>query len=146
MLKSILPLSLLLLTFGANASQDAILNHESLFNPVIGYEGMVSSQEALATQVGLDILKKGGNAVDSAVAVGFALAVTLPKAGNIGGGGFMLVHLAEIDKTIAIDYREMAPAKAHRDMFLDDKGMVDTQLARASFRSAGVPGSLGTDL
>ena len=141
-MKSILPLGLLLLTFGAKASQDAILNHESLFNPVIGYEGMVSSQEALATQVGLDILKKGGNAVDSAVAVGFALAVTLPKAGNIGGGGFMLVHLAESNKTIAIDYREMAPAKAHRDMFLDDKGMVDNQLARESFRSAGVPGTV----
>lgn len=103
---------------------------------------MVSSQEALATKIGLDILKKGGNAVDSAVAVGFALAVTLPKAGNIGGGGFMMVHLANKNKTIAIDYREMAPAQAHRDMFLDEDGLVDNKLARASFRSAGIPGTV----
>ena len=101
---------------------------------------MVSTQEAVATEIGLDILKKGGNAVDAAVAVGFAMAVTLPKAGNIGGGGFMLIHLA--DQTIAIDYREMAPAAAHKDMFLDTDGTVNNELARNSFRSAGVPGTV----
>ena len=71
---------------------------------------MIVSQEAAASRVGLDILKRGGNAVDAAVAVGFALAVTLPRAGNLGGGGFMLIYRADLDRTIAIDYRETAPA------------------------------------
>ena len=139
-MKFVLSLSLTLCIFSANANQDAILNHETLFHPVTGKLGMVSTQEALATEVGLDILKKGGNAVDSAVAVGFALAVTLPKAGNIGGGGFMLAHLG--GQTIAIDYREMAPSKAHKDMFLNSDGTVNNELARNSFRSAGVPGTV----
>lgn len=110
--------------------------------PVRGRHGMVSSQEAIATRVGLDILEAGGNAVDAAVAVGFALAVTLPRAGNIGGGGFMLVHHAKSGETVAIDYREMAPAAAHPDMFLDAKGEVDKQRARYSHKSAGVPGTV----
>src|SRR3954471_4693285 len=80
------------------------------FLPVIAKHGMVASQEKRATHVGVEILKAGGNAVDAAVAVGFALAVTHPQAGNIGGGGFMLVHLAARNETIAIDYREAAPA------------------------------------
>ena len=71
------------------------------------------------------MLKKGGNAIDAAVATGFALAVTLPRAGNIAGGGFMLVHLAESDKQVFIDYREMAPAGASRDMFLNEDGTVN---------------------
>ncbi len=78
--------------------------------PVLAQKGMVASQERLASAVGVDILKRGGNAVDAAVAVGFALAVTLPRAGNLGGGGFMLVHLAKTGETVAIDYREIAPA------------------------------------
>lgn len=77
---------------------------------------MVSAQEAVAARIGLDILEAGGNAVDAGVAVAFALAVTLPRAGNIGGGGFMLVHDAESGETKAIDYREMAPLTADRDM------------------------------
>jgi len=104
--------------------------------------GMVASQEARATRVGVEILRKGGNAVDAAVAVGFALAVTLPRAGNLGGGGFMLVHLAERDETVAIDYREMAPAAALRDMYLDAEGDVDKKKARFSHASAGVPGTV----
>ena len=68
------------------------------------------------------MLKRGGNAIDAAVATGFALAVTLPRAGNIGGGGFMLVHLAESDEQVFIDYREMAPDRASRDMFLNEDG------------------------
>jgi gamma-glutamyltranspeptidase/glutathione hydrolase len=80
--------------------------------------------------------------VDAAVATGFALAVTLPRAGNLGGGGFMLVHLAEADKTIAIDYREMAPDEAHRDMFLDLEGDVDNNKARYRIESSGVPGTV----
>ena len=113
-----------------------------LLEPVSGSQGMVSSQENLASTVGLDILKQGGNAVDSAVAVGFALAVTYPQAGNLGGGGFMMVYLAKEKKTIAIDYREMAPAAAHRDMFLDKDGKVDNEKARFSHLSSGVPGTV----
>ena len=90
--------------------------------------------------VGVDILKRGGNAVDAAVAVGFALAVTLPQAGNLGGGGFMLVHMAKSGETVAIDYREKAPLKATRDMFLDAEGNPDPDLSqqqRARDRRAG---------
>lgn len=124
------------------ADQTAIVRYDTLHHPVIGKKGMVASQNALATQVGSDILKRGGNAVDAAVAVGLALAVTLPRAGNLGGGGFMLVHLAEEGKTIALDYREMAPGAAHRDMFLDENGDVDQEKARFSLLSAGVPGTV----
>ena len=90
--------------------------------PVLGTHGMVSSQDALATRIGVAILKGGGNAVDAAVAVGFALAVTLPQAGNLGGGGFMLVRLAATGETVAIDFRETAPAAATADMFLAPDG------------------------
>ena len=112
------------------------------FHPVIAEKGVAVSQEAIASQVGADILAAGGNAIDAAVATGFALAVTLPRAGNIGGGGFMMVHLAEQNKTIAIDYREMAPAAASRNMFLDREGNVDNQKARYSIHSSGVPGTV----
>ena len=103
---------------------------------------MVVSEERIATLVGLSILKEGGNAVDAAVAVGFALAVTHPKAGNLGGGGFMLVHLGETGRTVAIDYREKAPLKAARNMFLDESGEVDMERARHSVYSCGVPGTV----
>ncbi len=102
---------------------------------------MVAAQEKIAAGVGADILKAGGNAVDAAVAVGFALAVTHPQAGNLGGGGFMLVSLAN-GKKVAIDYRETAPAAANRDMFLDSNGAVDREKARYSRASAGVPGTV----
>ena len=103
---------------------------------------MVASQDMIATQVGRDILARGGNAVDAAVATGFALAVTHPQAGNIGGGGFMLVALAGKDDVIAIDFREMAPAGASRDMYIGTDGEVDNKLAQFSHLSAGVPGSV----
>ena len=128
--------------FSVVACGTAILDSKARFHPVISETGMVVSQEIIASRVGADILSVGGNAVDAAVATGFALAVTLPRAGNLGGGGFMLVHLAEADKTIAIDYREMAPAEAHRDMFLDREGDVDNQKARYSIESSGVPGTV----
>jgi gamma-glutamyltranspeptidase/glutathione hydrolase len=102
----------------------------------------VVSQERLATHIGVDMLKAGGNAVDAAVAVGFALAVTHPQAGNIGGGGFMLVHLAAQNETIAIDYRETAPAAMTRDVFLDDKGEADPAKSRDSALGVGVPGTV----
>ena len=99
-----------------------IITNTARFLPVVARNGMVASQEKLATHIGVEILQKGGNAVDAAVAVGFALAVTHPQAGNIGGGGFMLVHLAASNETIAIDYRETAPAAMRPDVFLDEAG------------------------
>jgi len=126
---------------GASASSP-ILNYASLAQAVWAKQGMVSSQESIATQVGVEILKQGGNAVDAAVAVGFALAVTLPRAGNLGGGGFMLVHLAEQNKTLAIDYREMSPELAHRDMYLNDDGSVDKNRSRFHGLAVGVPGTV----
>ncbi len=111
-------------------------------HPIVAKNGMVSAQETIAAEVGRDILAKGGNAVDAAVATGFALAVTFPAAGNLGGGGFMLVALAESQEVIAIDFREMAPSAANRDMFLGEDGEVDNQKAQYSHLSAGVPGSV----
>ncbi len=119
-----------------------IYDSEAIFHPVVAQQGMVSTQEALATQAGLDVLKEGGNAVDAAVTVGFTLAVTLPRAGNIGGGGFMVIHLAESNQNIAIDYREKAPLAATKDMFLDENGEVDSQKSRFSYLSVGVPGTV----
>ena len=110
--------------------------------PITEKHGMVSSQEALASEVGVDILKKGGNAVDAAVAVGFALAVTLPRAGNLGGGGFMIIHLDKDNKNIVINYREKAPGKASRDMYLNDKGDVDYNKVSGSYSASGVPGTV----
>jgi gamma-glutamyltranspeptidase/glutathione hydrolase len=119
-------------------SPDKITGHQ----PVVSELGMVVSQEAIASQIGADILEAGGNAIDAAVATGFALAVTLPRAGNLGGGGFMMVYLAEENKTIAIDYREMSPMSASKNMFLDQNGDVDNNKARFSAQSSGVPGTV----
>ena len=126
----------------AQSPDAAIIRYSARHHPIIDSEGMVASQNAIASAVGARILADGGNAVDAAVGVGFALAVLLPRAGNIGGGGFMLVHMAEDDETVAIDYREMAPRRAHRDMFLDEQGNVDNDLARYSHLSSGVPGTV----
>lgn len=127
---------------GEAAGANALISYRSIFHPVEAETGMVAAQDRLAAEVGRDILKKGGNVVDAAVATGFALAVTHPQAGNIGGGGFMLIKFADRDEVIAIDYRERAPAAATRDMFLDAKGEVDNSRARFSHLSAGVPGSV----
>jgi len=126
----------------AENSTQTFLDKNARFHPVVSSLGIVVSQEAIASQVGADILEAGGNAIDAAVATGFALAVTLPRAGNLGGGGFMMLYLAEENKTIAIDYREMAPSAAHRDMFLDPQGEVDNDKARFSAQSSGVPGTV----
>jgi gamma-glutamyltranspeptidase/glutathione hydrolase len=104
--------------------------------------GMVVSQDALATRIGVEILEKGGNAVDAAVAVGFALAVTMPRAGNLGGGGFMVIHLAEGNRNTTIDYREAAPAGITRNVFLNDKGEADPEKSRNSALAVGVPGTV----
>ena len=120
----------------------AIQSDAARLLPAYAPHGMVVSQEARATRIGAAILARGGNAVDAAVAVGFALAVTLPRAGNLGGGGFMLVHLAARNETVAIDYRETAPAAASRDMFLGPDGEPDPKLSTASGRAVGVPGTV----
>jgi gamma-glutamyltranspeptidase/glutathione hydrolase len=109
---------------------------------VAAEHGMVVAQERIAAQVGADILSQGGNAVDAAVATGFALAVTYPRAGNIGGGGFMVIHSATRNEDIAIDYREAAPAAATRDMFLGADGKPDADKSRNSALGIGVPGTV----
>lgn len=128
-----------------NASQSAANRYDSsndIFHPVYGKNGMVASEQGLATQVGLDILKQGGNAIDAAVAVGFALAVVLPNAGNIGGGGFMVLHDDKTGKDVAIDFREIAPAKASRDMYLDNQGNVIDGKSLFTHDASGVPGTV----
>jgi gamma-glutamyltranspeptidase / glutathione hydrolase len=109
--------------------------------PVRGKYGMVSSVSEIASQVGVDVLKRGGNAVDAAVAVGLALAVVWPSAGNLGGGGFMVIRQAN-GKATAIDYREMAPAAAHRNVYLDDKGEYVDESSTYGHAAAGVPGTV----
>ncbi len=126
----------------ADAQQSAIYSSLDRFHPVIAENGMVATQEAIATEIGVDVLRRGGNAVDAAVAVGFALAVTLPRAGNLGGGGFMMVHLAETGETVAIDYRERAPSASFRDMYLDAEGNADPELSRFTQLAVGVPGTV----
>ncbi len=127
---------------GAPADTGAIFDTLDRIHPVWAQNGMVSAQEHLAAAIGRDIMAKGGNAVDAGVAVAFALAVTLPRAGNIGGGGFMLVHDAKTGQTHAIDYREMAPAGASRDMFLNEAGEPDSDKSLYSGASSGVPGTV----
>src|SRR5215467_6401798 len=109
---------------------------------VTARHGMVVAQEKHAAKVGAAVLERGGNAVDAAVAVGFALAVTYPRAGNIGGGGYMVIHLARPNRQIAIDYREIAPKATTRDMFLDEEGKPDPRKSRDSALAIGVPGTV----
>ena len=109
--------------------------------PVREAHGMVATDEPLASQAGVEILKRGGNAVDAAVATAFALAVVEPAAGNIGGGGFMLVRLAD-GKSTFFDYREVAPGKATRDMYLKADGTLDNDAATIGYRSVAVPGTV----
>lgn len=111
------------------------------FHPVFAKNGMVATQDPFATQVGLDVLKNGGNAIDAAVAIGYALAVTHPQAGNIGGGGFMLIHFADGTNT-AIDFREIAPNNASRNMYLDENGNVIPNESLSTLNASGVPGTV----
>ena len=131
-----------ILSFPFLSNDLPIVEYGSINHPVIDDEGMVVSQRMIASEVGAQILAQGGNAVDAAVATGLALAVVLPRAGNLGGGGFMVIYLKEEDKTIAIDYREKAPSAATRDLFLDENGDYDRKKAQFSLLSAGVPGSV----
>lgn len=121
----------LILAYHSHATQPSIY----------GEHGVVVAHDLDACQAGIDILKQGGNAVDAAVAVSYALAVTHPQAGNIGGGGFMVIHMAD-GREMTIDYREMAPGAAHRDMFLDDSGKVIPNLSVRGGLSIGIPGTV----
>lgn len=126
----------------AGAQEAPIFSHHDIFHPVVAEHGMVVSQESQATRVGVDILQAGGNAIDAAVGVGFALAVTLPQAGNLGGGGFMLVYKADTRTVMALDYREVAPSASTPTMFQDEAGTVDERRLRYSHQSVAVPGTV----
>lgn len=123
------------------AQSSAILEGER-FHPVVGEHGMVATSHYLASQVAHDVLEKGGNAVDAAVTAGFALAVTQPRSGNIGGGGFMLISDEKSGKVIAIDYREKAPAAAYETMFQNEAGDAVARLSRFTHNASGVPGTV----
>ncbi len=136
------------LTLIALLSPPLLARGEGRLDPEIGQaqavgteHGMVVAQEALAARIGADILQKGGNAIDAAVAVGFAMAVTYPRAGNIGGGGFMVIHRASGEDT-TIDYREAAPQAITEKSFLDGQGNADPQKSRDSALAIGVPGTV----
>jgi len=109
---------------------------------IVAEHGLVVAQEKISARIGADILKRGGNAVDAAVATGFAMAVTYPRAGNIGGGGFMLIHLAASGEDIAIDYRETAPNATTPTIFLGTDGKPDPAKSRDSALGIGVPGTV----
>src|SRR4051812_23453273 len=109
---------------------------------VVAEHGMVVAQEKIAAAIGADILQRGGNAIDAAVATGFAMAVTYPRAGNIGGGGFMLIHSTERGEDVAIDYRETAPAATTKEIFLGADGKPDIAKSRDSALGIGVPGTV----
>jgi len=130
------------LAAGESGLKQAIIRYDSIHHPVVGRFGMVVSQNSIATSVGRDILARGGNAVDAAVAVGFALAVTLPRAGNLGGSGFMLAHMAEEQNTIALDYRSVAPLKASVERFSKADGTMDWDKLTFGPMAAGVPGTV----
>ena len=129
-------------TRAAQAAAAAYDVDMDVFHPVTARNGMVAGEQELATHIGLDILQRGGNAVDAAVAVGFALAVALPNAGNLGGGGFMMVHDAKSGRDVALDFREVAPSGASRTMYLDDKGNVVNGKSLYTHYAVGVPGTV----
>ena len=120
-----------------SARTQTTLDYQSISHPVIGENFMVSTQNRYATEIGYEILKKGGNAVDAAVAVGFALAVVLPRAGNLGGGGFILIYEKETQKVSSIDYRSAAPVAAKSEMFISDN-----KVQRFGHLVNAVPGSV----
>ena len=125
-----------------NIPTDAyIVRYEGVFAPVVSESGMVATQNDIATKIGVDILNRGGNAIDASVAVGFALNVTLPRAGNIGGGGFMVLHDAASGTQTTVDYRETAPTGVRPTDFLTEGGEKDRD-SRFTWPAVGVPGSV----
>ncbi len=141
--KSAFLLAFMLSSLGAPvaAQRKQLLEYPSIHSPVVGTKGMVVSQNAIASQAGADIIRRGGNAIDAAVAMGFVLAVTLPRAGNIGGDGFMLVHDSATNQDIFFDFRSVAPKAATLAMFLDNKGK-EAALASIGYRAPSVPGTV----
>jgi len=133
------PASAAAITQAAAAAYD---DGYDIFHPVVAEHGMVATEDALATHVGLAVLQQGGNAVDAAIAVGFALAVVQPWAGNLGGGGFMIVHEAATGRNHAVDFRETAPAQASPRTFVDEQGQVIAGRSLYSPAAAGVPGTV----
>jgi gamma-glutamyltranspeptidase/glutathione hydrolase len=123
------------------AQKRQLLEYPSIHSPVVGEQGMVVSQNAIASGVGAAILRRGGNAVDAAVAVGFALAVTLPRAGNIGGDGFMLVHDAKSGEQVLFDFRSVAPKAATLAMYIDNQGK-ESSIASRGYLAPSVPGTV----
>ena len=137
-----IPISLMILLFTVSAPAQSVNSKNYIVQKKINCsKGAVVSAHPLASMVGLSILKKGGNAVDAAIATQLALAVVYPGAGNIGGGGFMVAHL-KTGQNITLDYREKAPAKATRDMYLDEKGEPQMRLSQDGHLAAGVPGTV----
>lgn len=135
-------LPILLISITSVSQAQTIYSRQDIFHSVTANNGMVATQEKLATEAGLAVLKEGGNAIDAAVTIGFALAVTLPRAGNIGGGGFMVIHLGETKETVAIDYREKAPLTADKNIFLDDFGQLEPEKSKYGHLAVGVPGTV----
>jgi len=138
-----------LLALGASAqpppSAPATPRYEvrnEIFSPVLARHALVASDHALATKAGVAIMQQGGNAIDAAVAVGFVLAVVQPYAGNLGGGGFMLIRHAGSGDEVALDFRETAPQHAHRDMYLDPQGQVESGKSLFTHHAIGVPGTV----
>lgn len=125
----------------AGPSGGDIVGYTHIHNPTIGRGGMVVAQNTIAARVGAEILRQGGNAVDAAVAVAFAEAVTLPRAGNLGGGGYMLVHMAERNETVAIEYYSQAPLATTPGLLLDDKGKFD-RAKNMAFTGVATPGTV----
>ena len=141
-LKYILAMLVLALTLPLGAQDSVIQESHQRFHPRVAEHAMVATQSRPATRIGVDILEQGGNAVDAAVAVGFALAVSLPRAGNIGGGGFMLVWQAEQQQAHAINYRENAPLKASKQMYQDEDGEIIPGKSSKGYQASGVPGTV----
>jgi gamma-glutamyltranspeptidase/glutathione hydrolase len=137
-------LTLTAFSFAQPASDPAtdIVRLAGAIKPVVAQRGMVTTQDAIATRIGVEILERGGNAVDAAVAVGFALAVTHPRAGNLGGGGFFVIWLAEKKQAVALDFREVAPLAITANSFLDENGKPDTAKSIRTGLGVGVPGSV----
>ena len=138
--QSMRPLPVLLFTLLAAAAVATPLRGQAQ-ETVVADGGMVASQQWIASQVGADVLAAGGNAVDAAIATGFALAVTHPTAGNIGGGGFMVIRFPNGQST-TVDFREKAPLAAHPDMWLDENGEYSFEVHHRSHRAVGVPGTV----
>lgn len=146
MIQKIFSVFLIALTFSCSTAKNSSLENidpykYTINKKVIAKKGAVVSAHPLASKVGVEIMKQGGNAIDAAIATQLALAVVYPNAGNIGGGGFLVARLAN-GETVALDYRETAPGTAHRDMYLDEKGNAITEKSQRGHLSSGVPGTV----